>query len=168
MTKTTETKEIKITPPKGYVIDENKSTFTNIVFKKLPKEDKLPIKWEDIKNMHGYYVDDICNIEEFDIISGVDSMDVIVKNVFATKEQAKAAIALAQLSQLKKVYNGDWEPDWNDSNVSKNTILFINNIAAKNFAYDCNKFLVFKTAELRDEFLKNFKDLIEQAKPLLG
>jgi len=32
---------------------------------------------------------------------------------------------------------------------------------------DSQMFLNFKTAELRDKFLENFKDIIEIAKPLL-
>lgn len=30
-------KTLQINPPEGYEIDESKSTFTNIVFKKMPK-----------------------------------------------------------------------------------------------------------------------------------
>jgi len=165
MGRITETKELTITPPEGYVIDESKSTFTNIVFKKIPKEDKLPTKWEDLKYIHGYYVDssgDVKKVENEQLIPCKNSA-----TVFTTREQAQASIALAQLSQLKKAYNGDWEPDWNTSEY-KYAIAFKGNDIQGFTAARFSIFLAFKTAELRDKFLKNFKDLIEQAKPLLG
>lgn len=159
-----DTKEIKITPPEGYEIDKSKSTFTNIVFKKLPKEDKLPVKWEDLKMIKGFYADECSDIYEAINVETIEGNE----NVFATEEQVQASIALAKLSQLKKVYNGDWEPNWADDNKTKYTIIIIRNDIKIDVCWGVNRFLAFKTSELRDEFLMNFKDLIEQAKPLLG
>lgn len=166
MARITETKELTITPPEGYVIDESKSTFTNIVFKKIPKEDKLPTKWEDLKIISGFLVAHNCDTR---ISNNYPSCDQKLdnRNVFATEEQAQASIALAQLSQLKKAYNGDWEPDWL-SNEEKYCIFLRPKDIYSYTAINSPTFLAFKTAKLRDEFLKNFKDLIEQAKPLLG
>ena len=39
-------KELKIIPPIGYEIDRQKSTFENIVFKKVNPLSKLPKTWE--------------------------------------------------------------------------------------------------------------------------
>jgi hypothetical protein len=66
-----------------------------------------------------------------------------------------------------KAYNGDWVPDWTDEDEKKYTIYFVNGTV--NAAWDDHyqRFLAFKAKELRDEFLKNFKELIMEAKPLL-
>ena len=45
-------KNLTITPPSGYEIDKEQSTFENIVFKPLKKA--LPKTWEELKNIAGY------------------------------------------------------------------------------------------------------------------
>ena len=47
-------KTIKITPPEGYEVDKEKSTFSEIVFKKL--EPNLPMSWEELKEVKGYFI----------------------------------------------------------------------------------------------------------------
>ena len=75
-------------------------------------------------------------------------------------------LALCQLIQLRDYYNDDWVPDWNTFSAKYCVSINCNNI-------DCtvnisiNRVLAFKTKELMGEFVKNFKDLIEIAKPLL-
>ena len=152
-------KNFKIEIPAGYEIDKEKSTFENIVFKEV---EKLPKKWEELKDIKGFFIDVDSIIFDADCV--VEKED---KNVFATKEQAEAVIALAQLSQLMKVYNEGWVPDWTDDN-EKYVIYFTDNKIEKH-SYYCyiQYFLSFKTEEIRDVFLKNFEDLILIAKPLL-
>jgi hypothetical protein len=60
-----------------------------------------------------------------------------------------------------------WEPDWNKSGQFKDVIICRrNNII--NYAYAAiNAILAFPTAEMRDAFLENFKELIELCKELL-
>lgn len=88
------------------------------------------------------------------------------KNTFATKEQAEASIALAQLSQLLKVYRGDWNPNWRDDNY-KYAIKFTQDVLEISSLVCSNAFITLPTKELAQEFLDNFRDLIEKAKPLL-
>ena len=78
---------------------------------------------------------------------------------------AEAVLALCQLIQLRNAYNGDWVPDWTD-NESKFTIDFIEAEIYAGEVRGCCTPLFFKTKELRDEFLRNFRDLIEKLKPL--
>jgi hypothetical protein len=59
-----------------------------------------------------------------------------------------------------------WEPDWTESKP-KYTIVVIENKLVKHYALTQNYILAFPTAEMRDEFNKNFKDLIENCKELL-
>lgn len=163
-----ETKELKIQVPEGYEIDKEKSTFEKIVFKK--EERKLPKKWEDLKFVNGFFICDLSKINKVRLNSlAIDSN----KNVFPTKEEAIACLALAQLCQLRDRYNDGWKPDWKNRAQNKfiiyihpnNEILF-DKISANTHAIS-RHLLIFKTEELRDKFLENFRDLIETAKPLL-
>ena len=156
-----ETKEFKIQVPEGYKIDKEKSTFEKIVFKKIERE--LPKSWEDLKNIGGYYVSSQSDIK----YCYENCLDYINKNVFPTKREAEACLALAQLCQLRDIYNGGWKPDWEDYEQFKWCIVFFkDNIRVAEYLF-IKKMLAFKTEELRDKFLENFRDLIETAKPLL-
>jgi hypothetical protein len=60
-----------------------------------------------------------------------------------------------------------WEPDWKDESENKYTIVLHGN---KNCYANCKgacSFLTFPTAEMRDAFYENFKDLIEECKEFL-
>ena len=82
-------------------------------------------------------------------------------------EEAKSFTALKQLRQLRKCYVGDWEPDWMSETQSKYCI----DLKANYFDIECwyhmNSPLSFPTSKLAEQFLTNFKDLLEIAKPLL-
>lgn len=72
-----------------------------------------------------------------------------------------------QLITLRDIYNDGWEPDWSNYDEPKYCIYgWSNTIDIDIFSSD-HAILAFKTEELRDEFFKNFKDLIEKAKRLL-
>lgn len=154
--------EINIKVPEGYIIDEENSSFTRIVFK---KEEKKQVNcWENLGFVKGYMVTDESVVYGYND----DGLRTETKNrnTFATKEQAEACIALAMLSQLMKDVNGDWIPDWND-NKEKFTLSFIRNKIGTNCYCNTQSFLSFPTKETRDTFLKHHKDLILKAKPLL-
>ena len=153
-------KDLKITPPEGYEVDKEKSTFEHIVFKEIKKQ--LPKLWEELEHALGYYTDSGSNIMKYCGAPAIPN-----KNIFATEEQAEASIALAQLSQLREVYRQGWEPDWTDSSIKYCITRFGYDKLAKDAYTSNHHFLAFQSAEVRDEFLVNFKDLIEQASPLL-
>ena len=154
-------KTLKITPPEGYEIDKNKSSFEEIIFKPVKKN--LPKSWEELGIVNGWYVRSDATIHR----AAPQNTNNYQKNLFATEAQAKASIALAQLSQLRDVYRGGWVPDWNDTNEKKYVIGKHENTLKIYFNVYQHYFLAFQSAEIRDEFLKNFKDLIEEASPLL-
>nr|DAN48264.1 MAG TPA: hypothetical protein [Caudoviricetes sp.] len=156
-----ETKELKIQVPEGYKIDKKNSTFEKIVFKKV--ENELPKSWEDLYEVGGWFVDFHSKVVTSGSMRTADS----VKNRFPTKEEAEACLALAQLCQLRDRYNDGWKPDWEDDGQSKWCIEFFKGKIEKEFHYVTKRVLCFKTRELRDKFLENFRDLIETAKPLL-
>lgn len=156
-----ETKEFKIQVPEGYEIDKEKSTFEKIVFKKV---DDLPKSWKEFGEVKGWFVNNRCEVDYYDEGDSTNDMD---KNLFPTEEEAKACLALSQLCQLRDRYNDGWKPDWKDDNQFKWCIdVFKGNIRKAAYLF-VKKVLLFKTEELRDKFLENFRDLIETAKPLL-
>ena len=156
-----ETKELKIEVPAGYEIDKEKSTFEKIVFKKIERE--LPKSWEELKVVEGFYIDEDSHIHDCPMV------DVLRKNknVFPTEEEAEACLALAQLCQLRDAYNDGWKPDWEDTNEQKYVIIIHTGRIQVETFFSIQHLLTFKTEELRDKFLENFRDLIETAKPLL-
>jgi hypothetical protein len=153
-------KTFKIEVPNGYEIDKEKSTFENIVFKEVKKE--LPKTWQELQSIKGAYT--ISNIVHETAFLFAESGH---KNVFATKEQAEASLALAQLSQLREVYRNDWKPDWKNDK-EKYCIYFNGNKIQKDIYFSTNVFLSFQDKETRDLFFENFGNLIEQAKPLMS
>jgi hypothetical protein len=85
--------------------------------------------------------------------------------VCPSKQSAKAHLALIQLEQLRNCWWGDWRPEWNISPkyAIKNLQGEINILGHSTVA----AFLVFPTREIAEEFLKCFRDLIEQARDLI-
>lgn len=65
---------------------------------------------------------------------------------------------MAQLSQLKEIYNDGWEPKADPGTPAPCYI---------RIGFKPCWWLCFKSLEIKDEFENNFKDLIEKAKPLL-
>lgn len=82
------------------------------------------------------------------------------------EKTACAFEALAKLIWLRDYYNKGWQPDWNDGK-DKYAIVFY-----KDKVYDItnsyySRVLSFKNKKIRDKFLKEQKELLEIAKPLL-
>jgi hypothetical protein len=157
-------KTLKIEIPKGYEIDVEKSNIANgtIVFKEIKKE--LPKTWEELEKLQGYYVSGNSFIREANT-----SNNEYARPPFATKEQAEASIALAQLSQLREVYRQSWKPDWGDGTIKKFCIIPLEKeLKIDTWWKSCNFFLSFQSEEIAEQFLENFRDLIEKAKPLMS
>lgn len=154
-------RELKIEVPQGYEIDKEKSTFEKIVFKKVEKE--LPKCWEELGIVKGFYVDSLSEI----VSTGEDTCaEEYNRNTFPTKEEAEACVALAQLCQLRDIYNDGYKPCWN-TNTMKHCIYVSKNEIRGGHQFENSRILTFEKREIRDKFLENFKDLIEIAKPLL-
>lgn len=166
-----ETKSFKINIPEGFEIDKEKSTFEEIVFKPIKKE--LPKKWEDLHTVQGYCVDFNTEIKSSKPDFLVGGMYKTSRNVFPTLKEAEASIALAQLCQLRDIYNEGWKPNWVDIKQNKYVIGFEYNpeLEIEDIYMTQNNIvrnvITLKSIELAKQFLENFKDLIEQAKPLL-
>ena len=168
-------KERKITAPEGCEIEkvEIVDGVAVVTFKK--KERKLPKSWEEFCEMYKvsdkeFYFDDTCNI--CNAIENKVSAARYPKddqNLLPDRATAEAVLALCQLIQLRNAFNGDWVPDWKNGDEIKHIIQF----SEEEVCYDSwmrvsTSLLYFKTAELREEFLRYFRPLIEKLKPLYG
>lgn len=151
-------KELLITPPAGYEIDRENSTFEKIVFKEVKKK----IEWSDFGEVSGFFVGSFSNISHF--YSKVPQR--ANKNTFPTREEAEACLALSQLLQWRNKRNEGWKPDWTDA-LAKYCILFDNGKPSVSAAFYISKPLHFKDRATAEQFLEDFRDLIEVAKPLL-
>lgn len=154
-------KTLKIEIPEGYEIDQEKSTFEKIVFKEIKKG--LPKTWEELTQVEGYYIGTSGYVSDYQGATKETN-----RNVFVTQEQAKASIALAQLSQLREEYRQGWKPDWKNDNQNKHCIYLSNSVCKVAQFYDYDRFLSFQSKEVANEFLENFGSLIEQARPLMS
>ncbi|MBQ7280572.1 MAG: hypothetical protein IJR13_07625 [Bacteroidales bacterium] len=137
---------------------------------RVKPEKHLPATWIDFCETHPIkeeegYIDLSSNINTFnkEHYRKVDED----KNVLPNKDCADALLALCQLIQLRDCYNNGWQPDWENGNQIKYAIIFVENEITIISSYRISHVLTFKTEELLHEFKKNFKYLIEQAKPLL-
>lgn len=160
-------KEMKITPPEGYIIDEERSTIYNIVFK---KKDKLPTSWEEfcknyLRQPGECFIDSYSNIRTF-IQEGNRSISVD-KNSLPSKEAAEAHLALMQLHRLRDIYRQGWIPDYKEVLTVKHAIRFINNALCIIQTNTQSNFLTFQSQEIAEQFLENFEDLILEAKELI-
>ena len=157
--------DLNIEAPAGYEIDQANSDLSKGIVKFKETSSKVA-DWGDLRdNISGYYIDTDALIE----YSSGDSWHSENKKLFVTAEQATAAKALAMLTQLVKATNGGWEPDWSNEAEAKYTIerRKDSTIYADLWWSSQTTFLVFKTKELRDGFLKEHKGLIQETLPLL-
>lgn len=108
----------------------------------------------------------IITFDEFPNTSITERDPDVGRNFCTSLAEAEAFLAFIQLRQLRKAYVKDWEPDW-DSNDPKYCIICDSNqFDVINF-YHISSPLSFPTEVLANQFLTNFKDLLEVAKPLL-
>ncbi len=144
----------KIVIPEGWEIDKVKNG--EIILKEAKKE--LPKTWEECLEALGY---DINNTGY--IIKRNKTFEGI-KNSFIPDDLVKPILTLIQLLVCREVYRQGWEPDWSDSNKGK---YVIHHDCSTSTVYSISKLLSFQSVEVRDKFLENFRDLIEEAKELI-
>ena len=130
---------------------------------------KLPKTWEEFCKMHPIMAEE-CYIDSFGSVTEYEESDIrrsTTNRALPNRETAEAVLALCQLLQLRNCYNGDWVPDWNDERGLKCIIMNNGGKLLRMHSVTTNYVLAFRTDELRDQFLENFRDLIEIAKPLI-
>lgn len=152
-------KHFKVQVPEGYEIDQEKSTFEEIVFK--PTNTKP--KWEDFGKVSGWYINANSTLHDAANLSVSNDH----RNIWPSKEEAEAALALSQLCQWRDKYNEGWKPDWTDFSEYKYVIVMNRGKIEPGINCTTSKVLAFKSQDILNKFLEDFRDLIEIAKPLL-
>lgn len=154
-----------------WVDDEEPIWDWSMFYYRVKTERHLPTTWEDFCKINPIkrreaYINMSSNISTYDENNEYKRDADADKNILPNRRYAEAMLALCQLIQLRDCYNEGWQPDWK-SDFLKHTIHYSEDKLQALSAYKSKQILTFETEELRDEFLKNFKDLIEIAKPLL-
>lgn len=151
-------KELKIEIPQGYEINRQKSTFEKIVFKKADPFSKLPKTWKE-------YCD--CNSGNVSYFWSSPFKPYFkaqfagAYNEFSTEERLMQYAALGKLLQLRDYWVGDWKP-----NLPINPAFAVINTTVVNLIR-INLPLTFPTKEMAQKFVECFKDLINEAYPLV-
>ena len=154
-----EQKEIIL--PQGWKIDKVDG---NKIILKEDKE-KLPKTWEEciakIKDLE--YISSNGGIYKLDF--NVGTVDDKINNI--PIGLGKPMLALMQLLVCREVYRQGWKPDWTKGTENKYCIINdFSEIQPINYCF-VDRVLSFQSAEIRDQFLENFKDLIKEAKELI-
>lgn len=159
-----ETKELKITPPEGYEVDKENSTFGCIKFKPIE-----PKRWRDDKSqkIKGYFINNKSNICSIKSILGVGDTVINTSNnysIFATEKQAKSALAMARISQImandERFGGVVTDEEWNIVTDGKYIIDRNSNRIVSDIYYGSYSFLAFHTEEQRNLFLEENEDLV--------
>ena len=163
-----QTIEIEVPDGKKAVWKDNKVIFEDI-------KPKLPKTWGDYFTFH-FPVDKLpenhyvcaetstfsCHTTNSDYESVLQT-----KNILTSDKTIKQHLALMQLHQLRDCYRQGWEPNWKDNYYNKYVIVKDRdkyNISVNNWT---SRFLAFQDRKRAEEFLANFRELIEQAGDLI-
>ena len=163
-----QTIEIEVPDGKKAVWKNNKVIFEDI-------KPQLPKTWEEFcenypRKKDECYIDMSCQIVR--LVYEIDRYKDSDKNILPSKQAAEAHLALMQLHQLRDCYRQGWIPDWSDCE-NKYCIIYDSVYCNTNYNHSIavhthtNEFLTFQSREIAQEFLNNFKDLIEQAGDLI-
>ena len=155
-----------IIPPDGYIFkDENGNVInaTKIVLEKKKKE--YPKSYEECA--------EIVKVEKRHTLAGeiIRNDNYKIELLISFQKLLICRDAYWKIAGEEMGLNRPWEPDY-DSGVNKYGIICLNGVVQEsnpttNWERHLNKVLDFPTAEMRDAFYENFKELIEKCKELL-
>ena len=164
-----ETNEKTMPIPDGWEFDRIDES-GNIVLKEKKKE--LPETWEECLKVvdKTEYITNDCEIYDGSIEKLIKTFGGIAdtdRNLLP-RGLGKPMIALCQLLVCRNAWwqQLGWKPGWRSPEEKYCIYHSSDGVDWKNYTYDC-KILAFPTAEVRDQFLDTFRDLIEEAKELL-
>ena len=92
---------------------------------------------------------------------------IINRYVFLDHNQTQAYIAKMMLHLLRDEYRQGWLPDWEDENQDKYVIVSSKGERWVAYCQSISRFLAFQDKKRANEFLTNFRELIEQAGDLI-
>ncbi len=139
----------------GYEIDLEKSNLKESLIILKKSKPGLPSRWEDIKQLDGFY------ISTFSTILKLSEKPLnCSKNTLPTKEIAEKMLVYNQLIYLRNIYWDGWIPNWTD-NSYKFVIYNEGKILQSSNLCNVSRPFAFQSQEIRDLFLKNFKKQLE-------
>ena len=122
--------------------------------------DRLPKTWDEYCIKHGEVGDKIK-------ASLNTAYMTINKHTFSDYNQAQAHIAMIKLHLLRDEYRQGWVPEWEDAGELKYLILRFGNKLDVIEITTTVSFLAFQDERQANEFLTNFRELIEEAGDLI-
>ena len=156
-----QTIEIEVPYGKRAIWKDNKIVYEDI-------NPQLPKTWEEFCNqvkVYGeYYIDLNSSIKENDDDYYRDPR--FDRGILPSKEAAKQHLALMQLHQLRDCYRQGWMPNLTIPKSNFAIFYMKGKYSVEEFMYS-SEFLSFQSKEIAQEFLNNFRDLIEQAGDLI-
>ena len=152
--------QLTINIPEGYEIDKENSTFECIKFKPIKK-------YLTYKEIAEKLNKDICffiakgKIQSYAQYASYDN-----PGVANSYRQIEKILAINQLMNIAKYYNGDWKPDWNNKYVLKYCISFTAITNSYNIASRTQTYLNaihFKNQEDAQAVIDNpnFRDILD-------
>ena len=144
-----QTIEIEVPNGKKAVWKDGKVIFEDV-------KPQLPKTWEDfIEIMNLKYPSAGCFVEEIpkDLIDSYPTLNQIV--------------AVLKLKKLRDYYNNNWHCDWTNEYEENAVITRSHGELIVRADWAITTFLTFKSIEIANEFLFNFRDLIEEAGDLI-
>lgn len=120
---------------------------------------RLPKTWEEYRKMKGDEGEKANAALSFAYTS--------INGAFADYHDTQKHIALMKLHLLRDEYRNGWEPDWKDAGELKYLILKLGNKLDVIEITTTVSFLAFQDERQANEFLTNFRELIEEAGDLI-
>ena len=158
-----QTIEIEVPDGKKAVWKDNKVVFEDI-------KPQLPKTWEEFCYNNDRKPNEafINNSSEIRLITEKhERKSYCDQNILPSEQAAEAHLALMQLHQLRDCYRQGWTPNWNNSIQNKYVIYNFEGKFTISPYYCHSHFLAFQNEKRAEEFLNNFRDLIEQAGDLI-
>ena len=116
---------------------------------------RLPKTWEEYRKMKGDEGEKANAALNFAYTS--------INSAFPDYHDTQKHIVLMKLHLLRDEYRQGWLPDWEDENQDKYVILSSKGERYVAYCQSISRFLAFQDKKRANEFLTNFRELIEQA-----
>lgn len=137
----------------------------------VKKKPKYPTTYEECCKIMGIDSYNFITIRNLYCIDGeeiiTDYEDTLKDKFDALRELLICRDAYRKIYSEQMGLDKSWEPDWTDNYEKKYIINFYQNEINFTNGTNAQYTLSFPTAEMRDAFYENFKDLIEKCKEIL-
>lgn len=127
------TKSVTIDIPQGYEVDQEKSTFTNIVFKEIPKDITEKIKT----------VEDACKE-----LGESDTEVITLRQLESIKGLSQRVVDNQRLIVVIKALNEGWYPDWSKNDYKYSPVFYMRDSQVFHCVFDWSTGASFPASSL--------------------